>query len=83
MRMVNKGYTVGYLSKAGVVSECDKVRYRPVQQKPQKEEKVVASTSGEEAEIELTTEIPDGYFNSFAGEVNEFFKHLHDPIIVE
>ena len=89
MRMVNKGYTVGYLSKDGIVTECDKTRYRPIARKPQKEEKTTAaidtSTSGEEAEaeIELTTAIPDGYFDSFAGEVNEFFKHLYDPIIVE
>ena len=84
MRMVNRGYTIGYLSKSGSVSECDKVRYRPVAQKPQKEEKApVTSASGEEKEIELTTEIPAGYFDSFAGEVTEFFKHLHDPIIVE
>ena len=84
MRMVNKGYTIGYLSKSGSVSECDKVRYRPVVQKPQKEEKVTVA-SGEEAaaSIELTTTIPDGYFDSFAGEVTEFFKHLHDPIIVD
>lgn len=82
MRMVNKGYTIGYLSKSGSVSECDKVRYRPVAQKPQKEVKTT-SASGEEAVIELTTTIPDGYFDSFAGEVTEFFKHLHDPIIVE
>lgn len=85
MRMVNKGYTIGYLSKSGSVNECDKVRYRPVAQKPQKEEKttVTTSTSGEEVVIELTTTIPDGYFDSFAGEVTEFFKHLHDPIIVD
>ena len=40
MRMVNKGYTIGYLSKTGNVTECDKVRYRPVPQKskPQKKE---------------------------------------------
>lgn len=82
MRMVHKGYTIGYLSNSGNVSECDKMRYRPVQQKPQKEkEKEVTSTSGEE--IKLTTEIPLGYFDNFAGEVTEFFKHLHDPIIVE
>lgn len=83
MRMVNRGYTIGYLSKSGSVSECDKVRYRPVPQKPQKEEKAsVASTSGEET-IELTITIPNGYFDRFTGEVTEFFKHLHDPVIVE
>ena len=66
--MVNKGYTVGYLSKSGSVSECDKTRYRPVQQKPQ-----VIPTSGEETavSIELTTTIPDGYFDKFTGEVTE------------
>lgn len=71
MRMVNKGYIIGYLSRNGTVNECDKVRYHPVQQKPQTSEE------------EVTIEIPDGYFDSFAVEVTEFFKHLHDPIIVE
>ena len=82
MRMVNKGYTIGYLSKTGSVSECDKIRYKPIAQKSQKKEET-SVTSGEEAVIELTTEIPDGYFDSFAGEVTEFFKHLQDPIIIE
>ena len=76
MRMVNRGYVIGYLSKNGSVNECDKVRYCPV---PQVE--TVISVSGEE--VELTTNIPEGYFDSFAGEVTEFFKHLNDPIIVE
>lgn len=86
MRMVNKGYTIGYLNKSGNVSECDKVRYRPVKAaevknmpEPQKE----TSFSPGEAEIVLTTEIPEGFFTSFATEVIEFFKHLHDPIIVD
>ena len=80
MRMVNKGYTIGYLGKTGSVNECDKVRYRPVQQKPQAPS--VPSTSGEET-IELTITIPNGYFDRFTGEVTEFFKHLHDPVIIE
>ena len=55
------------------------MRYCPV---PQVEERpTVISASGEK--IELTTNIPEGYFDSFAGEVTEFFKHLPDPIIVE
>lgn len=83
MRMVNKGYTIGYLSKSGSVSECDKVRYRPVAQKPQKEEKPETMPTSGETVIELTADIPDGYFDAFAAEVTEFFKHLHDPIIVE
>lgn len=70
MRMVNKGYIIGYLSRNGSVNECDKVRYRPVQQKSQVEERpLITSTSGEEKEIELTITIPSGYFDSFAGEV--------------
>lgn len=71
---------IGYLSRSGSVNECDKVRYRPVQQKPQTEEKpLVTSTSGEEEEkeIKFTITIPN---DSFAGEVT---KHLHDPIIIE
>lgn len=79
MRMVNKGYIIGYLSRNGSVNECDMVRYCPV---PQVEENlVVTSVSGEK--FELTTNIPDGYFDKFTGEVTEFFKHLSDPIIVE
>ena len=55
------------------------MRYCPV---PQVEENlVVTSASGEK--FELTTNIPDGYFDKFTGEVTEFFKHLPDPIIVE
>ena len=74
MRMVNRGYTIGYLSKNGSVNECDMVRYCPVPQ-------VETSASGEETavSIELTTNIPDGYFDKFTGEVTEFFKHL--PIV--
>ena len=50
------------------------MRYCPVPQ-------VEISASGEK--VELTTNIPEGYFDKFTGEVTEFFKHLHDPIIVE
>ena len=79
MRMVNRGYVIGYLSRNGSVNECDMVRYCPV---PQVEKRsTVIFTSGEK--IELTTNIPEGYFDSFAGEVTEFFKHLNDPITVE
>ena len=74
MRMVNRGYIIGYLSRNGSVNECDMVRYCPVPQ-------VEISASGEK--VELTTNIPDGYFDKFTGEVTEFFKHLNDPIIVE
>ena len=73
MRMVNRGYVIGYLSRNGSVNECDMVRYCPV---PQVEEKsTVISVSGEEV-----TNIAEGYFDSFAGEVIEFFKHLNDPV---
>ena len=77
--MVNRRYIIGYLSKNGSVNECDMVRYCPV---PQAEENLmVTSASGEK--FELTTNITDGYFDKFTGEVTEFFKHLSDPIIVE
>ena len=79
MRMVNRGYTIGYLSRNGSVNECDMVRYCPVPQV--KENLAVTSASGEK--FELTTNIPEGYFDKFTGEVTEFFKHLPDPIIVE
>ena len=46
------------------------MRYCPVPQ-------VEISASGEK--FELTTNIPDGYFDKFTGEVTEFFKHL--PIV--
>ena len=80
MRMVNRGYVIGYLSKNGSVNECDKVRYCPV---PQVEERLTVSGEETAVSIELTTNIPEGYFDSFAGEVIEFFKHLNDTIIVE
>lgn len=87
MCMVNKGYIIGHLNRNGNVSECDRTRYRPVQQKPQeeeeKEEEVTVSTSGEGEAIELTTTIPKGYFDGFAREVTEFFKNLQDPKIGE
>lgn len=47
------------------------MRYCPVPQ-------VEISASGEK--IELTTNIPEGYFDSFAGEVIEFFKHLNKEL---
>ncbi len=76
MCMVNRGYIIGYLSRNGSINECDMVRYCPV---PQVEENlIVTSASGEKF-----TNIPDGYFDKFTGEVTEFFKHLHDPIVVE
>lgn len=74
MRMVNRGYVIGYLSRNGSVNECDMVRYCPV---PQVEERPVASGEETAVSIELTTNIPEGYFDSFAGEVIEFFKHLN------
>ena len=76
--MVNRGYIIGYLSRNGSINECDMVRYCPVSQV--EENLVVTSASGEK--FELTTNIPDGYFDKFTGEVTEFFKHLNDPIIV-
>lgn len=66
MCMVNKGYIIGYLSRNGSINECDRVRYCPVPQ-------VVTSASGEKF-------IPEDYFDSFAGEVIEFFKRLNDPV---
>lgn len=77
MRMVNKEYTIGYLQDDGKIIECNKTRYRPVKRLPRRD---TVSTSGED--IELTAEVPNGYFESFATEVNEFFSHLQDPIIV-
>ena len=74
MRMVNRGYVIGYLSKNGSINECDKVRYCPV---PQVEERPTVSGEETAVSIELTTNIPEGYFDRFAGEVIEFFKHLN------
>ena len=48
------------------------MRYCPVSQVEEKS--TVISVSGEEVNI------PEGYFDSFAGEVIEFFKHLNDPV---
>lgn len=80
MRMVNRGYTIGYLSKNGGVTECDKVRYRPV---AAKEEAPVASGMEEAVEINFDITSSEEYFAQFAGEVTKFFEHVHDPIIVE
>ena len=79
MRMVNKGYTIGYLGKSGSVTECDKTRYRPVAAK----EKEVSAAPGMEVEINFDIKSSEEYFAQFAGEVTKFFEHVHDPIIVE
>lgn len=83
MRMVNRGYTIGYLSKSGSVSECDKVRYKPVTPKEKREAARTEETTSASGEIDFTIEVSEGYFAQFATEVDEFFKHVHDPIIVE
>ena len=82
MRMVNKGYTIGYLSNSGSVSECDKVRYKPVTQKEKREAARTEEATSASGEIDFTIEVSEGYFAQFATEVDEFFKHVHDPIIV-
>lgn len=79
MRMVHKGYVIGYLSKAGSVTECDKVRYRPVVPVAAKEV-TSTSTSGEEIILEVEVNVD---YRKYASVVEEFFSHLQDPIIVE
>lgn len=79
MRMIHNGMIVGTLNSKGNVSECKHSRYRPL---PQTEKKTteVPSTPGE---ISLEVTVAEGYYEQYAGEVNEFFKHLQDPVIID
>ena len=69
-KMVWKGQIVGNLMmETGTVIESRQGEYRPVRKiaKPQEEKKETAAV---------------GEYDQYAQVVNEFFKHLQDPVIV-
>lgn len=71
-KMVWKGQIVGNLMmETGTVIESRQGEYRPVRRmaQPQEEKKETAAAVGE--------------YDQYAQVVNEFFKHLQDPVIVE
>lgn len=68
-RMIHRGDVVGVLEMGtGSVVEMTRSKYTPVRR--------LTSTSGTKAENE-------NEYDKYASVVNEFFKHLQDPIIVE
>lgn len=70
-RMVHKGDVVGVLEMGtGTVVEMTRSKYTPVRKLTS------SSASGTKAENE-------NEYDKYASVVNEFFKHLQDPIIVE
>jgi hypothetical protein len=69
-RMIHKGDVVGVLDMStGTVIEMARSKYTPVR-------KVVIPASVAKVEDE-------NEYDKYANVVNEFFKHLQDPIIVE
>lgn len=70
-KMIFKGYVIGNLMvDTGTVIESRRGEYRPVRRmaQPQEEEKKETVAVGE--------------YDQYAQVVNEFFKHLQDPVIV-
>lgn len=71
-RMIHKGDIVGVLEMGtGTVVEMTRSKYTPVRKL------TTTSASGTKAEKENENE-----YDKYASVVNEFFKHLQDPIIV-
>lgn len=69
-RMIHKGDVVGVLEMGtGTVVEMTRSKYTPVR-------RLTSTASGTKAENE-------NEYDKYASVVNEFFKHLQDPIIVE
>lgn len=70
-RMIHRGDVVGVLEMGtGTVVEMTRSKYTPVRRL------TTSSASGMKAENE-------NEYDKYASVVNEFFKHLQDPIIVE
>jgi hypothetical protein len=70
-KMIFKGYVIGNLMvETGTVIESRRGEYRPVRKLVQPQ-----------AEKKETTTV--GEYDQYAQVVNEFFKHLQDPVIVE
>lgn len=80
MKMVRNGMVVGVLNANGNVNQFDKnvqYPYKKPTPKPQvvyKEEKVSLPVAAQE--VELTATIPQGYFDQFTFNVDEFFATL-------
>ena len=71
-RMIHRGDVVGVLEmETGIVVEMTRSKYIPVRRL------ATSSTSGTKAEKENENE-----YDKYASVVNEFFKHLQDPIII-
>ena len=71
-RMIHRGDVVGVLEMGtGTVVEMTRSKYTPVRRL------TTSSASGMKAENENENE-----YDKYARVVNEFFKHLQDPIIV-
>lgn len=69
-RMIHRGDVVGVLEMGtGTVVEMTRSKYTPVR-------RLTSSASGTKRENE-------NEYDKYASVVNEFFKHLQDPIIVE
>lgn len=69
-RMIHRGDVVGVLEmETGIVVEMTRSKYTPVRRL------ATPSASGTKAENE-------NEYDKYASVVNEFFKHLQDPIIV-
>lgn len=70
-RMIHRGDVVGVLEMGtGTVVEMTRSKYTPVRKL------TTSSASGAKSENE-------NEYDKYASVVNEFFKHLQDPIIVE
>ena len=71
-RMIHRGDVVGVLEMGtGSVVEMTRSKYTPVR-------KLTTSSSASGTKAENENE-----YDKYASVVNEFFKHLQDPIIVE
>ena len=69
-RMIHKGDIVGVLEMStGTVVEMTRSKYTPVRR--------LTTTSASGTKVENENE-----YDKYASVVNEFFKHLQDPIIV-
>lgn len=79
MKMIRNGIVVGVLNANGNVNQFNKdVQYPYKKPKPQAAYKEPEKSSLPVAaeEVEFTATIPDGYFNQFTFNVDEFFATL-------
>ena len=71
-RMIHRGDVVGVLEMGtGTVVEMTRSKYTPVR-------RLTTTSSASGTKVENENE-----YDKYASVVNEFFKHLQDPIIVE